>query len=128
MHGMHVHGFPTCSCWGTPRAASRSTTPTCSRRRATTCATSCATPSTTTSPWSKRPPTVKRSGWRSSPSRHRDVRAFQQQCTPGYYNNEGQPAAGGFIGSSYGKGPMPFFKLLDEWREAGDFAGLELRP
>ena len=47
---------------------------------------------------------------------------------PGYYNNEGQPAAGGFIGSSYGKGPMPFFELLADWRDAGDFAGLELRP
>ncbi len=57
----------------------------------------------------------------------RDIRAFQQQCTPGYYNNEGQPSAGGFIGSSYGKGPMPFFDLLAEWRDAGTFAGLELR-
>ncbi|HMC40446.1 MAG TPA: NAD(P)/FAD-dependent oxidoreductase [Acidimicrobiales bacterium] len=57
----------------------------------------------------------------------RDVRSFQEQCTPGYYNNEGQPAGGGFILSAYGKGPMPFFALLREWREAGDFAGLELR-
>ena len=58
----------------------------------------------------------------------RDIRAFQQQCTPGYYNNEGQPTAGGFIGSSYGKGPMAFFELLADWRDAGNFAGLELRP
>ena len=58
----------------------------------------------------------------------RDIRAFQQQCTPGYYNNEGQPTAGGFIGSSYGRGPMAFFELLAEWRDAGTFDGLELRP
>jgi cation diffusion facilitator CzcD-associated flavoprotein CzcO len=58
----------------------------------------------------------------------RDIRAFQQQCTPGYYNNEGQPNADGFIGSSYGRGPMPFFELLAEWRDAGTFAGLELQP
>ena len=57
----------------------------------------------------------------------RDVRAFQEQCTPGYYNNEGQPATGGFILNAYGKGPMPFFALLAKWREAGDFAGLDLR-
>jgi cation diffusion facilitator CzcD-associated flavoprotein CzcO len=56
----------------------------------------------------------------------RDIRAFQQQCTPGYYNNEGQPSADGFIASSYGRGPMPFFALLAEWRDAGTFAGLEL--
>ena len=58
----------------------------------------------------------------------RDIRAFQQQCTPGYYNNEGQPTADGFIGSSYGKGPMAFFELLAEWREAGTLDGLELHP
>ena len=52
----------------------------------------------------------------------------RQQCTPGYYNNEGQPGQGGFLGSSYGKGPMAFFELLADWREAGTFEGLELRP
>jgi cyclohexanone monooxygenase len=57
----------------------------------------------------------------------RDFRAFQEQCTPGYYNNEGQPAAGGFLGTSYGNGPMPFFQLLADWRAAGTFDGLELR-
>jgi cyclohexanone monooxygenase len=57
----------------------------------------------------------------------RDIRSFQEQCTPGYYNNEGQPASGGFFIGSYGKGPMSFFRLLARWREAGDFAGLNLR-
>ena len=57
----------------------------------------------------------------------RDVRSFQEQCTPGYYNNEGHPGEGGLLWSSYGKGPMAFFKMMAEWREAGDFAGLELR-
>jgi cation diffusion facilitator CzcD-associated flavoprotein CzcO len=57
----------------------------------------------------------------------RDLRAFQEQCTPGYYNNEGQPGVGGFLGSSYGNGPMPFFQLLADWRDAGTFTGLELR-
>jgi cyclohexanone monooxygenase len=56
----------------------------------------------------------------------RDFRAFQEQCTPGYYNNEGQPAAGGFLGTSYGLGPMAFFKLLENWRNDGTLAGLEL--
>ncbi len=35
----------------------------------------------------------------------RNMRAFQEQCTPGYYNNaEGKPGDNGFIGSAYGKG------------------------
>jgi cation diffusion facilitator CzcD-associated flavoprotein CzcO len=57
----------------------------------------------------------------------RDIRSFQEQCTPGYYNNEGRPGEGGLITTAYGKGPMPFFALLAEWRAAGEFAGLELR-
>jgi cyclohexanone monooxygenase len=57
----------------------------------------------------------------------RDIRAFQEQCTPGYYNNEGQPSGGGFLVGSYGYGPMAFFRLLADWRAAGDFAGLERR-
>jgi cyclohexanone monooxygenase len=57
----------------------------------------------------------------------RDIRAFQEQCTPGYYNNEGQPSSGGFLVGSYGYGPMAFFRLLADWRATGDFAGLERR-
>jgi cyclohexanone monooxygenase len=57
------------------------------------------------------------------------IRSFQEGCTPGYYNNEGKPAeGGGLIVNSYGKGPMAFFQLTADWRAAGDFAGLELRP
>jgi cyclohexanone monooxygenase len=57
----------------------------------------------------------------------RDMRSFQEQCTPGYYNNEGRPAEGGFLGSSYGRGPIAFFQLLADWRTNGLFEGLELR-
>jgi cyclohexanone monooxygenase len=56
-----------------------------------------------------------------------NVRAFQEQCTPGYYNNEGRPDQGGFLVGSYGKGPMAFFRLLADWRATGELAGLELR-
>jgi cyclohexanone monooxygenase len=58
----------------------------------------------------------------------RDITAFQEQCTPGYYNNEGQPAkGGGLIVNVYGKGPIAFFQLTADWRAEGEFAGLEMR-
>jgi cation diffusion facilitator CzcD-associated flavoprotein CzcO len=57
----------------------------------------------------------------------RDMRAFQAQCTPGYYNNEGQPGRDGFLATSYGKGPIAFFGLLEDWRASGTFEGLERR-
>jgi cyclohexanone monooxygenase len=71
-------------------------------------------------------PDAQREWLRTLAESARDVRAFQEQCTPGYYNNEGRPGEG-FLVSSYGKGPMAFFRLLADWRAAGDFAGLELR-
>jgi cyclohexanone monooxygenase len=49
-------------------------------------------------------------------------------CTPGYYNNEGQPLGPGaslFVG--YPGGAMAYFQYLDGWRTKGDFAGLEFR-
>ena len=49
-------------------------------------------------------------------------------CTPGYYNNEGQPGGKGrelFVG--YPQGAMAFFQYIDEWRTSGAFEGLEFR-
>jgi cyclohexanone monooxygenase len=47
-------------------------------------------------------------------------------CTPGYYNNEGQGhSIDWFLG--YPGGAMAYFQYLDQWRSKGDFAGLEFR-
>ena len=51
---------------------------------------------------------------------------FLEACTPGYYNNEGKPAERAAQNGSYGKGPVAFVRLLESWRAAGDFAGLEM--
>ena len=46
-------------------------------------------------------------------------------CTPGYYNNEGKPNPKLRYGAFYSGGSIAFWDLLDKWREAGDFDGLE---
>ena len=51
---------------------------------------------------------------------------FQEECTPGYYNNEGQPSALAARNGPYGKGPVAFVRLIEDWREAGALEGLEL--
>jgi hypothetical protein len=56
----------------------------------------------------------------------RDFRAFQEQCTPGYYNNEGQ-GPGAFLGRGYPYGPSAYFAYIDKWRASGTFDGLEFR-
>ena len=53
---------------------------------------------------------------------------FQQECTPGYYNNEGKPAQGaGFLGEIYGGGPLEFHDLIRRWRSDGRLQGLQLK-
>ena len=51
---------------------------------------------------------------------------FLEACTPGYYNNEGKPAERAAQNGSYGRGPNAFAKLLEQWRQSGELAGLEL--
>jgi cyclohexanone monooxygenase len=51
---------------------------------------------------------------------------FQEECTPGYYNNEGKPSALAARNGPYGKGPIAFAQLIADWRTKGDMAGLEL--
>jgi cation diffusion facilitator CzcD-associated flavoprotein CzcO len=45
-------------------------------------------------------------------------------CTPGYYNNEGQDP-GAFLGRGYPFGPSAYFAYIDKWRASGTFDGLE---
>jgi hypothetical protein len=48
-------------------------------------------------------------------------------CTPGYYNNEGQPSENREYYVGYPQGAMAYFQYLDRWRSSGDFEGLEFR-
>jgi cation diffusion facilitator CzcD-associated flavoprotein CzcO len=48
-------------------------------------------------------------------------------CTPGYYNNEGRESPTAKQNANFGGGPLVFFKMLADWRDAGACEGLELR-
>ena len=51
---------------------------------------------------------------------------FQENCTPGYYNNEGKinqtPQ-----NNTYGGGPIEFFSLMKKWRSKENLEGLEIK-
>jgi hypothetical protein len=52
---------------------------------------------------------------------------FYMECTPGYYNSEGQAGnRRGFFSDMYGAGPLKFFEKLQAWRADGEMAGLDL--
>ena len=49
-------------------------------------------------------------------------------CTPGYYNNEGQdPGPAARLNVGYPDGASAYFRYLDEWRSSGELEGLDLR-
>src|ERR1700722_9403529 len=51
---------------------------------------------------------------------------FLQECTPGYYNNEGGSleGGGGFLGEQYGGGPLEFHDIIRKWRADGQMKGM----
>ncbi len=51
---------------------------------------------------------------------------FLEACTPGYYNNEGKPNPISRQNAAYGKGPIPFFRMMEAWREDGAMEGLQI--
>ncbi len=53
---------------------------------------------------------------------------FQDECTPGYYNNEGQPRRVAVQNGAYGLGPIAYIQELREWRETEKFEGLSITP
>jgi hypothetical protein len=50
---------------------------------------------------------------------------FTEQCTPGYYNNEGQPSLETRQGFFFMGGPTEFLDILEAWRAGGEMEGLE---
>jgi len=53
--------------------------------------------------------------------------AFLEECTPGYYNREGQGRGASMQNSPYTPGINAFNALLAKWREQGDFEGMTLQ-
>jgi cyclohexanone monooxygenase len=51
---------------------------------------------------------------------------FLENCTPGYYNNEGKPGERSGQNGFYGGGSVEFFRILQAWRADGGLKGLEL--
>jgi cyclohexanone monooxygenase len=53
---------------------------------------------------------------------------FGENCTPGYYNNEGKPEKAGRQGGFYFGGPKEFVEILEAWRADGSMKGLVAQP
>ncbi|AHH19066.1 monooxygenase [Nocardia nova SH22a] len=56
-----------------------------------------------------------------------DNSTFTTECTPGYYNSEGEPNGRSFLGDPFWGGFYVLEELLQGWRDAGDLDGLALK-
>ncbi len=52
---------------------------------------------------------------------------LSENCTPGYYNNEGMPGRIGRQNGFYFGAPTEFVEILAQWRADGRLKGLECR-
>lgn len=55
-----------------------------------------------------------------------DLSAFQSECTPSYFNNEGQANADWALFRGWGHGWQAFQTMVSDWRETGQLEGLAL--
>ncbi|MGI8334217.1 flavin-containing monooxygenase [Actinomadura scrupuli] len=55
-----------------------------------------------------------------------DNSSFQRECTPGYYNNEGEQNIRSHLGEPYWPGFYAMEDLLQAWRDTGELEGLVL--
>jgi cyclohexanone monooxygenase len=55
-----------------------------------------------------------------------DNTMFQRECTPGYYNNEGEQNIRSHLGDPYWPGFYAMEDVLVDWRGTGELAGLTL--
>ncbi len=64
--------------------------------------------------------------WIKTVQANGETRAFQESCTPGYRNYEGnREGRYTLIDEAYSPGPTRFRLLLESWREVGSLDGFE---
>jgi len=126
LHGMHVHGFPNCFIMSNSQAGFTASYPHALNEQAKHIA---YIVKTALDRGLRRVEASEEgeAGWvQHCIDKARDAGDFFENCTPGYYNNEGKMSERNAQDGFYGGGPVVFFKTLEDWRESGELAGLEL--
>jgi cyclohexanone monooxygenase len=128
MHGMHAHGFPNCFIMGPQQSGFTVNFPHMLDEQSRHIAyvvkhaldNDVATVEAT--------PDGEQAWVETILSRAQFGREFLQECTPGYYNNEGMVSELAVQNGFFGGGSVEFFGILDAWRNEGTLAGLDLTP
>jgi cyclohexanone monooxygenase len=126
LHGMHVHDFPNCFIMSNPQAGFTASYPHLLDEQAKHLA------YIIQSGLERGLRVVEateegEAGWvEQCLSKAQLGTEFFENCTPGYYNNEGKTSERSAQNGFYGGGSIEFFKILEDWRAEGHLEGMEL--
>ncbi|MFV0306680.1 MAG: monooxygenase, partial [Desertimonas sp.] len=128
-HGMHVHGFPNMYIVGLPQGANLAANVTSNYTEASLTVAAILAHATEIGARQVECTAAAEADWVAAIEAAPAGIVGGAECTPGYYNNEGQPEGrrnklnlGG-----YPAGPVAFFEYMDTWRSGGEFPGVEFR-
>ncbi len=129
MHGVHVHGFPSLFIEGLSQGARLISTLTHNLNDAGKSIAGIIAKAIETDATEVEVTEEGERAWMELVDSGPEALLSSPDCTPGYYNNEGQPPtpadrrnAGG-----YPAGPAAYFDYIKAWRTSGKFEGLEFR-
>ncbi len=129
MHGMHAHGFPNLFIVGLAQAANLISNITHNLSEAGTTIGAIVRHALDTDAGEVEVTADAEEAWMQLLETAPESFLGNPDCTPGYYNNEGQPlsARERFGMAGYPQGPVAYFEYIDRWRNSGEFEGLEFR-
>jgi cation diffusion facilitator CzcD-associated flavoprotein CzcO len=129
MHGIHVHGFPNLFIVGHAQGANLISNITHNLSEAGTTIAAVVAHALDIGASEVEVTAEDEEAWMQLLATSPESFLGNPDCTPGYYNNEGQPlsARERFGMSGHPGGPVAYFEFIDRWRTSGDFEGLAFR-
>ncbi len=127
LHGMHVHDFPNCFLMSNPQAGFTASYPHMLNEQAKHLA--YIIRKGIDEQWNalEVTPEAEQAWIDQCLAKARNLGDFFENCTPGYYNNEGKLGERSAQDGFYGGGPVEFIGILEAWRAADALEGMERR-
>ena len=126
LHGMHTHGFPNCFIMSNPQAGFTASYPHLLDEQAKHLAYIIRTGIEKGLEKIEASEAGEAAWVQQCIDKARNAGDFLENCTPGYYNNEGKTSEQSAQNGFYGGGSIEFFKILEDWRTEGHLEGMDL--
>jgi cyclohexanone monooxygenase len=126
LHGMHVHGFPNCFLMSNAQAGFTASFPHMLNEQARHLAYVIRKAVGAGATQVEVTAEAEQAWIDQCIQKARQAGDFFENCTPGYYNNEGKPGERSAQDGFYGGGSPEFIRILEAWRAEERLAGLVL--